>query len=173
MNEDEDTSCDSVNSKLPPIKEPANQRRFGSLFPNAVAQALAGAADGMASAFSKGPPPSLFSKGPVTDDNVNYGQKIRSMHSLSDPNTPTDSSNFASLCESHQKAQKGNRASFHVPGHDSTNFDTPDLNPHDDSVPMYHNTADQLDDHHGSGNNYGGTNSRSDGYPNFHDGPSY
>ena len=107
VNEDVVSSDDSVNSKLPPIEKPKNQRRFGSLFPHAVAQAqqvLAGAAGGMASAFSKGPPPCLFSKGTAVDTAVNYGQKIRSMHSLSDPNTPTDSSNFATRRESHQKA---------------------------------------------------------------------
>ena len=53
MNEDHDSSGNSVDWILPPITKPVNRRRFGSLFPNAVAQALAGAADGMTSAFSK------------------------------------------------------------------------------------------------------------------------
>ena len=96
VNEDDDASGRSVNSILPPITEPTNRRRYGSLFPDAVARAIAGAADGMTSAFSKGPPPSIFSKGPIADDKVNYGKKIRDMHSPSDPNTPVDSPNFAS-----------------------------------------------------------------------------
>ena len=95
------------------------------------------------------------------------------MHSPPDSNTPTDSSNFASRCELHPKAHKGNDcASFHVPSCDSVNYDTPDHNLNDDSVPMYHNTADQSDNHCGSGYNYGGTNSRSAGYTSANDGPS-
>ena len=101
-------------------------------------------------------------------------KKIRNMHSPPDPNTPTDSSNFASLRESHQKAHKGNdRASFHVPGHDSVNYDTQDHNLNNDLVPMYHNTVDQSDDHRGSRYNYSDTNSRSAGYTSSaNDGPS-
>ena len=58
-----------------------------------------------------------------------------------------------------------------MPGHDSTNFDTPDFNPHDESLPMYHNTSDQLDDHLDSSHNFGNSHSRSDGNSNFQDGP--
>ena len=47
VSEDHDSSDDTVNSNLPPIAKPANRRRFGSLFPIAVAQALVGAAGGM------------------------------------------------------------------------------------------------------------------------------
>ena len=141
VDEDKSSSGGSDASTLPPIKEPVNRRRFGSLFPNAVAQAIADAADGITSAFSKGPPPAKFAKGPPSDLGTNFGKKIRDMHSPDDHHTPTDSRNFAVRRDYHAR-KENNRASFHVPGHDSMNYDTPDYNDKSGAaVPMFTNQS--------------------------------
>ena len=93
--------------------------------------------------FSKGPPPSMFSKKPLLTSSVNFGKKIRYRHSPIGPNAPRGSSNFASCQDFHKKSMKrNNHVSFHVPGHDTTNFDTSNnVNVVDDSVPMYCHNA--------------------------------